>query len=310
MEIYYIDKTKDCDKYCFNGSIIIEDNNCISNNVKSLKEKTIINVYRSTENLSESKIMIKKISRWGNSLTQGNIIFDIGRNTWREDPRIFVNNNKFLLSYTFVRKKKNCISSVKIKYCSLKVLGINFQSNNYNSRFKLRPREIHLKYGNNEKHLIDKSVYWEKNWLFFSHYNDLIVVYSLNPLIIYNVGDNKCIKNYIWTHRLNSKWKNFEIRGGASPILVGNNYYFFAHTHDNLMLGKYSLIVIVLDIKLNLVSYTDPINLFVEKMIIYPSGAVFIQDEQKFCVCCGIDDTDQILLYLSYDRLETLLHKI
>lgn len=298
MEIYYINKTKNCDKFTFNGSIIIKDlnDNCISNNVKSLKDQIIINVYRSTENSSESSIMYKIISRWGYSLTQGNKIFDVGKKTWREDPRIFVYDQKFLLSYTSVKKKKNCISSVKIKYCELK----NF----------MPKKERYLIYGNNEKGLIDNLNYWEKNWLFFSHLNNLIVVYSLNPLIIFNTKNCKCIKNYKWTHKLNNKWKNFEIRGGASPVLVNDKYYFFAHTHDNFIKGKYELIVIVLDIKLDLVSYSDPINLYINKKIIYPSGAVFIQDEQKFCVSCGIDDCDQILLYMSLDRLEMLLHKI
>lgn len=302
MEIYYIDKTKNCNKYTFNGSIIIEDqNNLLSNNVPSLRDRTIINVYRSTDNLSESTIMYKKISRLGVPLTQGEILFEIKKtgciSGWREDPRIFVVNQKLLISYTFVKKKKNQIRSVKIKYCSL------------NKNLKPR-REIHLIYGNNDKNLINKLCYWEKNWLFFPHKDDLLVIYSLNPLIIFNSNNNQCIKKYQWVHKLNYKWKNFEIRGGAPPILLENKYYFFAHTHDNLTKGIYDLIVIILNMQLDIIGYTDPINLYINKKIVYPSGAIYIQDERKFIISCGIDDNEQILLFMTYDRLQKLLHFI
>ena len=129
-------------------------------------------------------------------------------------------------------------------------------------------------------------------------------------MIIIDTHTNTYIKNIKWIHRDNKAWTNFEIRGGAVPILVHDRYYIWGHTHHNFINPCYMMIVIVLDINLDPVRCTDPINIPIKNQKTYPSGAVYIKQDDMFLVTCGIDDIKQILIHIPKKEIDELLHAI
>lgn len=306
MKIFWINPTINCPKFCFNGSLIVWnlsniDSDNWNNCVKIPKASILVNIYRAcdNENRDESKIMLQFIDYYGNSLIPSKTIYDSGI---REDPRIFVWKKALYISYSFlILNKKSqkhigqstCIRGVKIKYCKL---------NDF-----MPKKEVQIDYGYNSEKFLDEYKFWEKNWLFFPYFDKLFVIYSLNPLIIIDSQTCKRKVYHEWVHRQNKIWKNFEIRGGASPILVKDQYYIFAHTHHNLMKPNYKMILLVLDLNLNLIGCTDPIYLPIKNKIVYPSGAIYLSHENMFLITCGIDDEKQALIHISKNEIDNLI---
>lgn len=69
--------------------------------------------------------------------------------------------------------------------------------------------------------------FWEKNWGFFDHDGDLYAIYNIAPHTVLKIdGSNATeIDRHDWT----PNWTGGLLRGGASPVLVGDEYYSFFH---------------------------------------------------------------------------------
>jgi len=68
---------------------------------------------------------------------------------------------------------------------------------------------------------------WEKNWATFSTGDDLFAIYSHKPHTILRIDGRRATKLFVNDQRL--PWSGGEIRGGASPVRVGDEFYHFFH---------------------------------------------------------------------------------
>lgn len=68
---------------------------------------------------------------------------------------------------------------------------------------------------------------WEKNWGTYSYKNDIYAVYSISPHRVVRIDDGKAIFQYEETFPI--EWAGGEWRGGASPYLVGEEYWNWCH---------------------------------------------------------------------------------
>ena len=116
-----------------------------------------------------------------------------------EDPRLFIHDNSLYLSYTDGYQ----MAQAKIDSDTLQAV---------------------------ESYYIDKPKQnvTEKNWTFFSHDNDLLSVYTINPHTILKM--NGAQWNQMHQVDFDTIWKWGEPRGGTSPIRIGNKYYSFFHS--------------------------------------------------------------------------------
>jgi len=73
----------------------------------------------------------------------------------------------------------------------------------------------------------DKRNDWEKNWQFFSHDGELFAVYRVAPHTILRIEGEKATLAYTTPTR--APWTGGELRGGASPVRVGEEYWCFFH---------------------------------------------------------------------------------
>jgi hypothetical protein len=87
---------------------------------------------------------------------------------------------------------------------------------------------------------------WEKNWGFFEYDSGLFAVYSLNPCRILKIDGNSA--ELVHETTASFTWDGGEIRGGAAPVRVRDEFWCF--THDRIM-GNAGLIyrtgLVVLD---------------------------------------------------------------
>lgn len=70
--------------------------------------------------------------------------------------------------------------------------------------------------------------FWEKNWQFFEHNNELYCVYSIAPHKILHIDGHHATEAY--ETPTPAPWVGGEPRGGASPVLVDNEWYCFFHS--------------------------------------------------------------------------------
>lgn len=70
---------------------------------------------------------------------------------------------------------------------------------------------------------------WEKNWGFFEHDGELYAVYTITNHRILHIQSEEASLAY-WSSSAVPWGPKTEMRGGASPILVGNEYWHFFHS--------------------------------------------------------------------------------
>lgn len=68
---------------------------------------------------------------------------------------------------------------------------------------------------------------WEKNWQWFEHGESLYAVYAIDPHRVLKVDGGRCE----WAHETPCPWPwaGGERRGGATPVLVGDEFWCFFH---------------------------------------------------------------------------------
>lgn len=68
---------------------------------------------------------------------------------------------------------------------------------------------------------------WEKNWQWFERDGQLYAVYSIDPHRVLRIDGDRAEWAYETVAPL--RWKGGELRGGATPVLVGDEYWCFFH---------------------------------------------------------------------------------
>lgn len=309
-----IKKSERCKTHTFNGAIIAYENNMFTTNPKDVENAKIYNVYRNSNVAGyPCSISIKEINIHGDCIRYLNDVYiDCGK----EDPRLFVFNNELYMSYNALVVESNTLKTVNVMYDKLEFDGNNFAiSNDENCKEKL------INYGHNN---IYNSI-WEKNWIFFQHKGKLCFVYSFLPFLIVD-KDNNEIKKQDWRHPMQmtkfiqrsttTKYRNdrlwfnmfnntdisFHIRGGCPPVMVNDTYFFFAHTRA-MPEVKYNIIVLITDIDLNVLGYSNilDINIDYPHNILFPTGAIYDTKSSTWFISCGLNDCEQVLVRIPHE---------
>ncbi len=135
----------------------------------------------------------------------------------REDPRLFIFQNQLHISFTgVVGRVGQGVYHTNVLYArldnQLKVDTV------YSPRYRNRTPS-------------------EKNWIFFEHDKTLYCVYSVNPhQVLRVVGERTELAHETPTL---IPWSGGVIRGGASPVRVGNEFWAFAHDRVHAGLAVY-----------------------------------------------------------------------
>lgn len=335
MIAFQVERYPSCLKHAFNGTLIARSNDGGNKHYTTIIEDNrntnditvdLINIYRnSSEPKSPCNISVKVLTSDGKVVDGYQNIYT---NECKEDPRVFIYNNKLYLSYNIVSfkdyelindsKSINEVENVRIGYVEL---------------------DKDLKPCNEVTTFPFPTNPWEKNWLFFQHTDGILhIIYTLYPLKIYNDIGN-IIKEVEWLHPYDkqkqllyrtSRYLNknlndlryfrkasqlfyesrfqFDIRGGSSPIFYNDMYFLFAHSRE-MPGAKYQFIVIVLDRDLNIYGVTNPLDPLLDtgNRIVYPAGAIFDIKTQTWIVSCGLEDEEQILVKLDNEFLMSKL---
>lgn len=116
-----------------------------------------------------------------------------------EDPRLFIYNDELYLSYTD-----------------------GYQM----AQAKINPETLQAV----ESFYIDKPKQGrtEKNWTFFEDVGKLYSVYSISPHVILEMDGSKFSPAY--SEAFKHEWKWGELRGGTSPMRIGENFISFFHS--------------------------------------------------------------------------------
>lgn len=116
-----------------------------------------------------------------------------------EDPRLFIYNDDLYLSYTDGYQ----MAQAKIDPQTLQAVE---------SFYITKPDKQRT----------------EKNWIFFEHDKELYSVYNTCPHEIFKMDGANWEK--VYSEEWKSGWRHGIIRGGTSPILVGDKYVSFFHS--------------------------------------------------------------------------------
>jgi len=287
-----IDKTFiEFEKCSFNGAIIIKKNNTYTNIVDNLFDCELINVFRlSDEPLSDPSIHAKIIT------IDGETKYYLKQIIYRyEDPRVFTFNNNLYMTTNFLAN-----------------VGGHFVS-----RMKMFLLDDNLNIAD-EKYLdigynFSEGNQLEKNWIFFQHKDKICVIYSIHPFVIYSLTLNpndlkdpnvaiEKIVHFDWNWTLAEN-----IRGGTTTVFIDHHYYMFAHSKINY--DKYAIIIIQFDSNLQLKKRSDLLY-FGDFGIIFPVGCVYVTEEEKFYVTCGVEDREQYILTYTKKQVDSLLKEI
>jgi predicted GH43/DUF377 family glycosyl hydrolase len=73
---------------------------------------------------------------------------------------------------------------------------------------------------------------WEKNWQFFEHDGELHSVYTVQPHVVLRHDGRRAVEAGRSTPAF--PWQGLALRGGAPPVRVGEEYYHFFHTLEEV----------------------------------------------------------------------------
>lgn len=121
----------------------------------------------------------------------------------REDPRLFVHAGKLHVSYHGVLGTQGPTS---VLYARLSD-DLEVERIFYPAFAERRP--------------------WEKNWTFFEWSGELFAVYTVRPHVVMHVVNDRAetFSRVPWAPH----WTGGEMRGGASPVLIGEEFWCWFH---------------------------------------------------------------------------------
>lgn len=160
---------------------------------------------------------------------------------------------------------------------------------------------------------------YEKNWLWFLHFGKLHLLYKANPWLVIQFGER-------WTDRTEFKgapitWTYGEIRGGTTPVQIGDLYWTFHHSSLPWK-GRYRRYyagALAFEAKepftprlityepLLIGSQNDPWAQH-KPLVIFPCGAIF--RDGKWLVSCGVNDMKAAWIEIPHKSLLARMQKI
>lgn len=158
----------------------------------------------------------------------------------------------------------------------------------------------------------DKRRSWEKNWQFFEYAGDLHCVYEIahdHHHVILKFDGDKGTEVARTKHSFH--WTGAAMRGGASPLRIGGEFYSFFHSfvHDRRGLSVYGMGLYTFSAAPPFqVVRTIPGALLVpdsevkgwNKSVVYPCGAMLRGD--RFVISYGVHDRE--CRVVEFDRAE------
>ena len=164
---------------------------------------------------------------------------------------------------------------------------------------------------------VGPEVYFEKNWLFFEHDNQLLFIYSTTPeLIIYKCVDfdNLVFEKYLQqetSHLCNLPqsqlyFSKVTTGGSTNPIVIDGNYVYLIHTKIYEE-RKYNHWVVTLDRDLNLVSISDiP---FIDKNVGYSLFFIttMLVKGDNVVITGGVEDNQNFIWEIPISKLKKLV---
>lgn len=129
-------------------------------------------------------------------------------NGGQEDPRLFLHGGRLHLQFQGVIVKDG-VTTVQVLYALLREDG--------SAEYVWHPE-------------VPGASTWEKNWQPFSHEGELYAVYRMQPhKVVHFVGGNA----YPFSEQMTTlPWSVGEVRGGAPPVRVGEEYWCWFHGTD------------------------------------------------------------------------------
>jgi predicted GH43/DUF377 family glycosyl hydrolase len=215
-------------------------------------------------------------------------------NYGREDPRFFVWQDKLHLSFIGVRGQNRRITTHQLYACLDDDLRVS--------------KIIYPHY--------DKRMSWEKNHSYFGYGDRLFAVYTIKPHVVLELLEDQAREAYVQSW--NPIWPGGHLRGGASPVLVGDEYICFFH-------GKrepeylYSLGVLTFDARppfrprrmlseplLWANRETQPRDQYCP--VIFPCGAILENDTWK--ISCGVHDRHTEIYEFSHRHIDRAMVRV
>ena len=166
----------------------------------------------------------------------------------------------------------------------------------------------------------------EKSWSFFESEGELFCIYTHNPLRILKIDPEACTAKDFHETRWMPIWSGGQIRGGASPVRVGDEFYSFFHGRKRADRGKqewydYSVGCLVLSASppfKPLRMTPGPIwlpddnktclNFTPDKTVIYPGSAILSKGSWE--IAAGHQDTECLVGTIDADELESKMVKV
>lgn len=136
--------------------------------------------------------------------------------TGQEDPRLFIHNNRLHIAFVGVEPWTEHPHQIKanVLYARLANRAAVPRWGDYYVEDCWAP------------HYEPRSA-WEKNWAFFSHDNRLYCVYSIKPHRVFEIAGDQIVNEYLT--ETPHAWTGGHLRGGASPVRVGDVLYHWFH---------------------------------------------------------------------------------
>lgn len=143
---------------------------------------------------------------------------DLGNRSYKdqhwEDPRIVHFGGQMLLSYcTFQIYRNNTYSGA---HQQVAFLNSSFQSTSIWDPI----------FGDNGGSIL-MNTGPEKNWIFFDHEGQLMMIYMTEPHQVLQWSDGRVVNQWKTD---GFKWSHGQMRGGSNPIRIGDEYLCFFHS--------------------------------------------------------------------------------
>lgn len=160
---------------------------------------------------------------------------------------------------------------------------------------------------------------WEKNWQFFEHDGVLYAGYSIAPHRVLRIDGDRA--EMVYQEPTRAGWSGGEMRGGAAPVRVGDEYWCFFH--DRIVVGgvrvyrgglytfeaqpPFRPLRIIPEPILNADIRTKPKDQYAA--VVFPCGAVRTPDD-RWVLSAGIHDRKTALFQFDHAELERRLKPI
>jgi predicted GH43/DUF377 family glycosyl hydrolase len=158
---------------------------------------------------------------------------------------------------------------------------------------------------------------WEKSWGFFEHDGELLCVYQPAPRHLILRHDNEIVEPWAESS-WQPQWTGGDMRGGAPPVRVGNEYWSFVHGTKYNPSGWFEYVVGLYTFEASwpfrpcriapVLLNTDQPGTINANRAVYPCGAV--KDDDRWLISYGLSDTFVEVAEFDHGELEKCLVKI